>query len=68
MVPQREVTYRASHRLPDDTNASINPRSDGIVVGNSQERGVWSLEVNEEVRQRNVAAAMRFFGAMRSPA
>jgi D-amino-acid oxidase len=67
-VPQPEVHYRASGRMPNSaTAASINPRSDGIVVGNMMERGNWSLEPNEEVRQQNVDAAIRFFGAMRVP-
>jgi len=64
LVPQPEVNYRASARLPDDSNASINPRSDGIVVGNSQERDVWSLEPNEEIRRRNVDNAIAFFSRM----
>ena len=67
LVAQAEVNYRASCRMPDGTNASINPRSDGIVVGNSQEPGVWSLEVNEEIRKRNVDAAIAFFSKMRLP-
>lgn len=65
MVPQSEVNYRASYRMPDGTNASINPRRDGIVVGNSQEPGVWSLDVNEEIRTRNVDAAIAFFSRMK---
>ena len=68
VVPQAEVNYRASCRMPDGTNASINPRGDGIVVGNSQEVGNWSLEVNEEIRKRNVEAAIAFFSGMRPPA
>jgi glycine/D-amino acid oxidase-like deaminating enzyme len=39
MVPQSEVNYRVSARLPDGTNVGINPRSDGIVIGNSQDTG-----------------------------
>jgi hypothetical protein len=46
----------------------MNPRSDGIVLGNLQERGNWSLEPNEEVRQRVINSAIQFFAAMRSPA
>ncbi|HTM31062.1 MAG TPA: FAD-dependent oxidoreductase [Vicinamibacterales bacterium] len=65
MVPQTEVNYRVSARLPDGTNVGINPRSDGIVVGNSQEPGVWSLDVNPEIRQRNVDAAIQFVSQMR---
>ena len=64
LVPQTEVNYRASARLPDGENASINPRSDGIVVGNSQEPGIWSLEPNEEIRKRNVDNAIAFFSRM----
>ena len=40
---------------------------DGIVIGNMQERGNWSLEPNPEVRQHNVDAAIQFFSAMRVP-
>jgi hypothetical protein len=43
----------------------MNPRSDGIVIGNLQERGSWSLEPLDDVRDKNVNAAMQFFNAMR---
>jgi D-amino-acid oxidase len=66
MVPQPEVNYRASGRTASGVNASINPRCDGLVVGNLQDRGNWSLEPDEAVRQRNVDAAIEFFGAMRA--
>jgi D-amino-acid oxidase len=65
MVPQPEVHYRASGRTPSGGNATMNPRSDGIVVGNLQDPGNWSLEVDQDVRQRNVDAAIEFFNAMR---
>jgi glycine/D-amino acid oxidase-like deaminating enzyme len=67
MVPQPEVHYRAGGRAPSGANATMNPRSDGIVVGNLQDRGNWSLDVDEDVRKRNVDAAIEFFGAMRAP-
>src|SRR6266850_5169835 len=67
MVPQPEVHYRAGGRTPSGANATMNPRSDGIVVGNLQDPGNWSLEPDEGVRQRNVQAAIEFFGAMRAP-
>ncbi|MGD0134901.1 MAG: FAD-dependent oxidoreductase [Bryobacteraceae bacterium] len=67
-IPQPEVKYRAFGRLPESTAAaSINPRSDGIVIGNMMELGNWSLDPNPEVRQQNVDAAIRFFAAMRAP-
>ena len=65
MVPQPEVNYRASARLPDGGNIGINPRRDGLVVGNSQEPGVWSLEPNPEILARNLANAAEFFAGMR---
>ena len=68
IVPQSEVTYRAGGRTASGGNASMNPRSDGIIVGNLQDRGNWSLEPDEDVRQRNVAAAIEFFSAVRPPA
>lgn len=67
MVPQPEVNYRAGGRTPSGGNATMNPRSDGIVVGNLQDPGNWSLEPDEGVRQRNVQAAIEFFDAMRAP-
>jgi glycine/D-amino acid oxidase-like deaminating enzyme len=67
MVPQTEVSYRAGWPIPSGGNATMNPRSDGIVIGNLQDPGNWSLEPDEGVRQRNVRAAIEFFGAMRLP-
>jgi D-amino-acid oxidase len=69
-VPQPEVNYRASGRLANSTGmgGNINPRSDGIVIGNLMERGNWSLEPEEDVRQRNVQAAIDLFPHMRQPA
>jgi D-amino-acid oxidase len=68
IVPQREVDYRVSSRAANGGNAGLNPRSDGIVVGNSQEPGVWSLDVNEEILKRNLEAAMTFVAGMQPPA
>jgi D-amino-acid oxidase len=70
-VPQPEVNYRVNGRLPNAKNmgnGGINPRSDGILVGNMMDRGNWSLEPDEEVRQNNINTAIEFFLAMRPPA
>lgn len=64
---QPDITYRAGLRVghgPNAINISMSPRSDGIVLGNAQERGVWTLEPNREVEAVIVNAAIRFFGAM----
>lgn len=67
-IPQPEINYRASGRMPNtDVTASLNPRSDGIIIGNMQERGNWSLEPNPDVRQQNMDAAIQFCRAMRPP-
>jgi glycine/D-amino acid oxidase-like deaminating enzyme len=61
LKPQPEVRYRATAG-----GIGMMPRSDGIVLGNSQVRGDWSLEPDEALRQRVVTAAGDFFGAMRA--
>jgi len=67
LVPQPELDYRAGGPTSSGVNATMNPRSDGVIVGNLQDPGNWSLEPDEEVRQRNVNAAIEFFSAMRAP-
>jgi hypothetical protein len=67
-VPQPEVNYRTSGRVGNSTAyALINPRSDGMVIGNMHQRGNWSLEPNVEARQRNMDAAIQFAAGMRTP-
>jgi glycine/D-amino acid oxidase-like deaminating enzyme len=68
LVPQPEIDYRASGPTSSGVNATMNSRSDGLIVGNLQDPGNWSLEPDEDVRQRNVNAAIAFFSAMRAPA
>jgi D-amino-acid oxidase len=68
MVPQADVDYRAGGPTSSGVAATMNSRSDGIIVGNLQDPGNWSLEPDEEVRRRNVEAAIEFFAAMRAPA
>jgi len=53
--------------MANGVNATMNSRRDGIIVGNLQDPGNWSLEPDEEVRQRNVNAAIEFFSSMRAP-
>lgn len=63
LIPQSEVSYRIS-----GGGVSMMPRSDGIALGGTTEREVWSLEPNEEARQRIVGGAVKLFAAMRLPA
>ena len=60
LLPQDEVDYIA---LAGDLY--MFPRRDGILLGGTHERGVESLEVNEEARQRIVAGHRALFAGMR---
>lgn len=60
LLPQPEVEYNV---LPGDLY--MFPRSDGILLGGTHERGVWSLEPNLEARQRVLEAHRTFFEQMR---
>ncbi len=68
-VPQPEVDYGAAAPAsigPDgqrQRGVSTNPRSDGIALGSTSERNVWSLEVNEEARRRVVEGAIALFAS-----
>jgi D-amino-acid oxidase len=67
LVPQLEVNYWASGggARSHGARASAMPRSDGIALGSTMERGVWTLDPNEDARKRNVDGAIAVFGAMR---
>jgi glycine/D-amino acid oxidase-like deaminating enzyme len=65
MVAQPELHYRAGGRAPSGDQASMNPRSDGVIVGNLQDRGNWSLEPDPDVLKRNVQAAIDFFALVK---
>ena len=58
LVPQPEVDYQYG----------CMPRSDGIALGSTRQPGVWSLEPDDEARQRIVTRAIERFAWMRSPA
>jgi hypothetical protein len=42
------------------------PRSDGIALGTTQERGVATLEPNQAAQTRIVDACIKFYSAMRA--
>ena len=57
LVPQSEVDYQFG----------CMPRSDGIALGSTGEWGVWTLEPNEDARQRIVERAIERCAGMRRP-
>src|SRR5438876_5977678 len=60
-VPQPEINYQTTS-APGSTAGQggigihMMPRSDGIALGGTSERGIWTLEPNEEARNRIVQA------------
>jgi len=68
-IPQPEVNYRVfgpgrADSPPGTFGVMLNPRSDGLVVGNLADRGNWSLDVDETVLRRNMDVAIEFFSGM----
>ena len=74
LVPQPEVDYATLGGIPGRAREEggvgihMQPRSDGIILGGTSERGEWSLEPNEEARRRVVEDHIELFEAMRSSA
>ncbi len=70
LVPQPEVDYamtgagRVNADLPGG-GLHMMPRADGIVLGGTRERDVWTLEPNQEELKRVVEGHREFFTAMR---
>ena len=70
LVPQKEIDWGISGDPPDGAPPGVlgvhmQPRNDGIALGGTSERGVWSLEPNQEAMQRIVSAHMAVYSAMR---
>lgn len=68
-VPQPEIDYETNGGAPPGLTGFFHmmPRRDGIAVGGTAERGVWSMEPNEEARTRIVEGHIQLFSAMRRP-
>jgi hypothetical protein len=73
LVPQAEVTYGTNGRLRSATaepgiGIHMMPRTDGIILGGTSERDVWTMDVNEPERKRVVEGHMELFASLRAPA
>ena len=66
-MPQPEVDYSTFGGITPSAGGflQMQPRSDGIAVGGTSERGNGSLEVDEDARRRIVEAHIELFAAMR---
>ena len=71
MTPQSEVNYHTNGGVPPVPGASLGihmmARNDGIILGGTSQRGVWSLEPDESERKRVVDSHIAVFGAMKGP-
>jgi D-amino-acid oxidase len=72
LLPQDEVNYSTNGgvRLPaSEAGLFIHmmPRRDGIVLGGTSERDVWTTEVNEAERKRVVEGHINLFADWRQP-
>ena len=71
LVPQAEVTYQTSGGLSVPSTPGIGihmmPRSDGIILGGTAQRGVWTTEPDEAERKRVVEGHIELFSSMRAP-
>jgi glycine/D-amino acid oxidase-like deaminating enzyme len=71
MAPQTEVNYHTNGGVPPVPGASLGihmmARSDGIILGGTSQRGVWTMEPDEEERKRVVDSHIKVFSAMRTP-
>jgi glycine/D-amino acid oxidase-like deaminating enzyme len=68
LVPQAEVNYRTSSGGRTETPGSLGihmmPRSDGIILGGTSQRGIWTMEPDEEERKRVVNDHIELFTGM----
>jgi len=71
LVPQSEVDYQTSGgvNLPSTPGIGIHmmPRGDGIVLGGTSQRDVWTMEPDEGERKRVVEGHIELFSQMRRP-
>ncbi|MCU1258184.1 MAG: D-amino acid oxidase [Bryobacterales bacterium] len=63
LLPQPEVDYNVLY-----DGLYMFPRTDGILLGGTHERGVWSLDPDLAARDRIVAGHRKLFSALVGPA
>ena len=69
LVPQPEITYRTQGGLTPQPGIGLHmmPRSDGIALGGTSQRGEWSLEPDEAARRRIVEGHIELYSGMSVP-
>lgn len=71
LAPQEGVDYSTTGGVKVDLESPggflyMMPRRDGIVLGGTSERDVWTLEPNEQERDRILRRHIELFGSMKS--
>lgn len=70
MVPQAEVNYHTiggvRPPVPGTLGIHMMPRRDGIIMGGTSQRGVWTMEPDEAERKRVVDDHIELFTRMRT--
>jgi D-amino-acid oxidase len=70
MVPQPEVTYHTSGgmqpQVPGSLGIHMMPRADGIILGGTSQRDVWTTEPDENERKRVVDGHIELFSGMKN--
>lgn len=68
LIPQEEVTYSTNggvRESPPGVFVHMMPRRDGIVLGGTSERDVWTTEINDAERRRVVDGHKTLFDGMK---
>ena len=68
LIPQEEVNYSTNGGVvnsPPGLFVHMMPRRDGIILGGTSERDVWTMEVNDEERTRVVEGHRQLFESMK---
>jgi D-amino-acid oxidase len=69
LTPQPDVNYHTNGGVPPVPGASLGihmmARNDGIILGGTSQRGVWTLEPDEAERKRVVESHIAVFSAMK---
>jgi hypothetical protein len=70
LIPQEDVNYSTNGGVRIATaepgiGIHMMARKDGIVLGGTSERDVWTLDVNEAERKRVVEGHMQLFSAFK---
>jgi D-amino-acid oxidase len=69
LTPQADVNYHTNGGVPPVPGASLGihmmARNDGIILGGTSQRGVWTLEPDEAERKRVVDSHIAVFSAMK---